>query len=115
MKKTWTAAFATFIVGGVLFAATTVSVLMGQVVSKSSVDVTVTDPYGRTVAGLEKGYFTITEGGVQRTITTFSEIWDENPKAVHYKVEVESTRPDAKLEVTLNAPRGLPPLTLTWK
>ena len=83
---------------------------------KTVVDVTVTDPYGRTVAGLEKTYFTVTQAGAERTITAFSEVRDENPKpAAHYKLEFESEGPGAAVEVKLTPPRGLPQLTVTWK
>jgi hypothetical protein len=113
MKK---AAFAAVIAGCIIFALTMASVLKAQVTSKSTVDVTVTDPYGRSVAGLEKANFVITEGGVQRTITAFSPLRDESPKPVaHYKLEFESAGSGAKVEVALNLRSGLPPLTVTWK
>jgi hypothetical protein len=115
MKCSWKATCAA-IAGGMLLTLMAVAVLTAQVVSKRSVDVTVTDPYGRTVAGLEKDHFTVTEGGVQRMITAFSQVRDEDPKpAVHYRLEFDSSGPDARLEVVLNPPRGLPPLTVTWK
>ena len=43
-----------------------------QVASKRSVCLTVTDPEGRFVTGLERGHFEVTEDGVQREITGFS-------------------------------------------
>lgn len=76
----------------------------------------VTDPYDRTVAGLERAHFTVTEGGAQRTITAFSQISDERPKQlVHYRLEFESSTPGAKVEGVFNQPRDLPPLAVTWK
>jgi arginine repressor len=76
----------------------------------------VTDTQGRSVTGLNKSHFTVTEAGVARTITTFIELRDRDQKAVvHYQLEFESAREGAKVSVVLNAPRGLPPLTLTWK
>src|SRR5579863_864884 len=111
-KATFTAA----ITGAILFAVIAVTVLTAQVASKPSVDVTVTDPHGRTVAGLERDHFTVIEGGLQRTITAFSELRGENGKdAVRYKLDFESAGQGAKVEVVLNPPRGLPPLTVTWK
>jgi hypothetical protein len=65
MKCTWKAPFVTAITGGIL---------------NRSVDVTLTDPFGRTVAGLEKSQFAVFEGGVQRTITAFTQRRDEDPK-----------------------------------
>ena len=116
MKQTQKATLAASITCGILLAVTAVSVLTAQVVSKSSVDVTVTDPYGRSVAGLEKGQFAVTEGGVQRKITAFSELRGQEPRdVVHYKLEFESAGEGAKVGVVLDPPRGLPPLTVTWK
>ena len=93
-----------------------VSSLIAQVVSKRSVDVTVTDPYGRTVAGLEKDHFAVTEGGVRRMITAFSQLRDEDPKVVvHYRLEFDSSASGASVEVVFTAPPGLPHLTVTWK
>jgi hypothetical protein len=93
-----------------------VSVLTAQVVSRSSVDVTVTDPYGRTVAGLQQSYFSVTEAGAPRTITAFSEVREQSPKeGVHYKLEFESASQGGRVEVVFNQPRGLPPLTVAWK
>jgi hypothetical protein len=116
MKQTRKALLAASITCIILLAVTAVSLLTAQVVSKSSVDVTVTEPHGRTVAGLEKGQFAVTEGGVQRTITAFTELWEQKPKdVVHYKVEFESAGEGAKVGVVLNPPSGLPALTVTWK
>ena len=44
-----------------------------QVSSKRYVDVTVTDPHGRLVTGLEQERFEIIENGVQRAVTAFSD------------------------------------------
>jgi hypothetical protein len=116
MKRTCKATFAAAITGGIFFVVTAVSDLTAQVVPKPSVDVTVTDPRGRTVAGLERGNFTVAEAGVPRPIIAFSEVRDENPKeVVHYKLEFESAGQGAKVEVVFNQPRRLPPLTVTWK
>jgi hypothetical protein len=116
MQRTCKATFAAAIRGGILFVVTALSVLTAQVVLKPSVDVTVTDPHGRTVGGLERDNFTVTEAGDPRSITAFSEVRDESPKdGVHYKLEFESAGRGAKVEVVLNVPRGLPPLTVTWK
>jgi len=113
MKTLGPRALSALIAAGIL--ALAISALTAQVL-KTAVDVTVTDPYGRTVAGLEKTYFTVTEGGAARTITAFSEVRDENPKpAAHYKVEFESEGQGGAVEVKLTPPRGLPQLTVTWK
>lgn len=47
--------------------------LTAQAPSKRYVDVTVTEPKGRTVTGLDEKNFTVVEAGVQRAITEFSE------------------------------------------
>ena len=113
MKTSGPRAVGAIFAAGILLLAA--SALIAQT-AKLSVDVTVTDPYGRTVAGLEKTYFTVTEGGTARTITAFSEVRDENPKpAAHYKVEFESGSGGAAVEVKLTPPRGLPQLSVTWK
>jgi len=65
---------------------------------------------------LTKDRFAITEGGVQRTVIAFSEVRDEAPNGgVLYRIEFESVDADSRLQVVLNPPRGLPPLTITWK
>ncbi len=116
MKQTRKALFATLVTFGLLMAVTAVPARTATLLSISSVDVTVTEPHGRSVAGLEKDQFVVTEGGVQRTITAFTELRDQTPKeVVHYKVEFESAGEGAKIGVALNPPRGLPPLTVTWQ
>ena len=47
--------------------------LTAQAPFKRYVDVTVTDPKGRTVTGLDEKHFTVVEAGVQRVITEFSD------------------------------------------
>lgn len=107
--------FAFWLTCSILLAAA-VSALTAQVTSKTSVDVTVTDPYGRSVAGLESHQFVVTEGGVQRQITAFSELREQDPKmVVHYKLEFESSQEGAPIQVVLTPQRGLPPLTIRWK
>ena len=113
--KAWKPTFAIWIALGCLLAAA-FSDLAAQVTSKTSVDVTVTDPYGRSVAGLESRQFVVTEGDVQRQITAFTELREQEPKpGVHYKLEFDSARNGAAIQVVLNPQRGLPPLTVTWK
>lgn len=45
-----------------------------QASSKRRVDVTVTDPRGRFVTGLEQQSFEVVENGVRRTLTDFSDV-----------------------------------------
>ena len=52
---------------------TGVSSLFAQASSKRLVHVTVTDPLGRFVTGLEQGGFEIVEDGIRRPITEFSD------------------------------------------
>ena len=47
--------------------------LAAQVPVKRNVDVTVTDPRGRIVTGLERAHFEIIENGVPRAITAFTD------------------------------------------
>ena len=47
--------------------------LAAQVPVKRTVDVTVTDPRGRIVTGLERAHFEIIENGVPRAITAFTD------------------------------------------
>ena len=116
MEHTCKATFAAVVTAGILFTLTAVPSLTAQFVSKRSVDVTVTDPHGRTVAGLAKDHFAVTEGGVQRTITAFSQLRAEDPKVVvHYLLEFESSAAGASVQVVFNQPPGLPHLTVTWK
>jgi hypothetical protein len=65
----------------VLAAAATILVLTivasraaAQATSKRHVDVTVTDPRGRFVTGLEEKNFEVVENGVRRVITDFSDV-----------------------------------------
>jgi hypothetical protein len=114
MKQTRKTTFAAAC--GLLLVVTLVSSLTAQAVSKSSVDVTVTDARGRFVSGLEKSHFAVSEGGVQRSITAFTELRDDDQKQpVHYKLEFESPNGTPKVDVMFNPPPGLPPLTVTWK
>jgi hypothetical protein len=116
MKRTCKATFAVVVTAGILITLAAVPSSTAQSVSKRSVDVTVTDPYGRTVAGLEKDHFAVTEGGVQRMITAFSQIREEDPKVgVHYLLEFESSAASASVQVVFNQPPGLPHLTVAWK
>jgi len=90
--------------------------LQAQAAVSRTVDVTVTDPYGRTVAGLEKDRFAITEGGIARVLRAFSEVRTQEPRpGVHYQLQFESATSDARVKVTLNPPPGLPQFTVTWK
>jgi len=109
MLRTCKAIFAAIVIAGALFT------LTAQVATKRTVDVTVTEPNGRTVTGLEKDQFAITEGGDERTITAFSQIRDENPKVgVHYRLEFESTGARAEVRVALKRPSGMPYLDVKW-
>ena len=47
--------------------------LSAQVTSKRYVDVTVTDPRGRLVTGLDREHFEVVENGVRRTISGFED------------------------------------------
>src|SRR3954447_12774267 len=108
MLRTCKATFTAIVIAGGLFP------LTAQVAPKRSVDVTVTEPNGRTVTGLEKDQFAITEGGVQRTITAFSQTRDEKPKVVvHYRLEFESTGA-GDVRVVLKRPSGMPNLDVKW-
>jgi hypothetical protein len=115
MHATWKATFAAAVTVGVLSTFGALS-LVAQAPAKRSVDVTVTDPYGRTVAGLNKDYFAVSENGAQRTITAFSELRDETPRTVvHYRLEFESPAGGTPVEVVFHQPPELPHLTITWK
>ena|SRR6516225_6957163 len=104
------------IAAGIIFLFATAASLNAQGLTKRSIDVTVTEPLGRTVAGLQKDHFGVMEGGAERTITAFSEVRHEDPqKGAHYRVEFESVVADSPVQVVLKPPRGLPSLTITWK
>jgi hypothetical protein len=95
---------------------TAIPSLAAQALSIRSVDVTVTEPHGRTVSGLQKEDFAITEAGAARAITGFTEFRDERPTALaHYRLEFESSDPGAKVEVVVKPRAGLPHLTIAWK
>jgi len=87
--------------------------LAAQAPAKGAVQITVTDPLGRTVSGLKQDQFSVTENGMPRNITVFTEVRDQS--GASYRVEFESPTPGARVEVTLQPPRGVPALTVTWK
>jgi|SRR5215469_709290 len=92
------------------------ALLTAQNAPKRSVDVTVTDQFGRSVSGLEQRSFVVRENGVQREITAFVQLRDESPRTVvHYKLEFDSSTPSAAIEVVFSPPRGVPPLNVAWK
>jgi hypothetical protein len=76
---------------------------------KRLVHVTVTEPLGRFVTGVERTNFGILENGMRRPVTDFTELRNE------YVIEFETATQSAVVEVTLQQPRGLPPLRANLK
>jgi hypothetical protein len=103
--------FAFIVVGCLLpiVLATCASTVLAQAPSKRLVHVTVTDPLGRFVTGVERAHFGIVENSVRRPITAFTELRNE------YAIEFESANPSADVEVVLQQPRGLPRLRANLK
>jgi hypothetical protein len=85
------------------------STVLAQTATKRLVHVTVTEPLGRFVGGVERRNFGIVENGVGRPITDFTELRNE------YLIEFETANPSAGVEVVLQQPRGLPPLRANLK
>lgn len=99
-----------------VLAISAVPMVWAQDAAKRSVDVTVTDQFGRSVSGLQQSNFAVKEGGVRREITAFAQLQADGPKnAVHYRLEFESAGQSATLEVVFNPPRRVPRLTVAWK
>ena len=104
------------IVAAILFTVSASSPLRAQVAPKRSVDVTITDQFGRSVSGLQQSNFVVREGGVQREVTAFAQLKDEVPTTVvHYRLEFDSSAPSATIEIVFNPPRGVPHLNVAWK
>jgi hypothetical protein len=80
-----------------------------QAPTKRLVHVTVTDPLGRFVTGVERTNFGILENGIRRPITDFTELRNE------YVIEFEPATQSANVDVALQQPRGLPPLRANVK
>ena len=72
-----------------------------QGATKRLVRVTVTEPFGRFVTGVERTNFGIVENGIRRPITDFTELRNE------YLIEFEAASPSANVEVVLLATRHL--------
>jgi hypothetical protein len=80
-----------------------------QAPTKRLLHVTVADPLGRFVTGVERTNFGILENGVRRPITDFTELRNE------YVIEFEAATRSANVEVVLQQPPGLPPLRANLK
>ena len=85
------------------------STVLAQAPTKRLVHVTVTEPLGRFVTGIDRANFGIVENGVRCPITGFTELSNE------YVIEFEDADPAANVEIVLKQPRGLPPLRANLK
>ena len=85
------------------------STVLAQAPTKRVVHVTVTEPLGRFVTGLEQANFGIVENGVRCPITGFTELRNE------YVIEFDDADPAANVEIVLKQPLGAPPLRANLK
>jgi len=85
------------------------STVLAQAPTKRVVHVTVTEPLGRFVTGLERANFGIVENGVRCPITGFTELRNE------YVIEFDDADPAANVEIVLKQPLGAPPLRANLK
>jgi hypothetical protein len=112
-------------IAAVALAAVSAGYTAAQVTSTRHIEVTVTEPSGRFVTGLQREDFEITENGVRRAITRFtaaSSMVDRDGAAKppaeirnQYQVEFESDTPSSKVEVVVRERPGLPRLKVNWR
>lgn len=85
------------------------AMMWAQAPAKRLVRVSITDPMGRSVTGLDGTSVGIVEDGVRRPITKFTELTGE------YQIEFEAVNRAGEVKVLIEQIRGLPPLRANLK
>ena len=112
-------------IAAIAMAAVSAGYAAAQAPSTRHIVVTVTEPSGRFVRGLEREDFEIIENGVHRAVTGFigpqsavdrdGALRAEAETRDQYQLEFESSTPSARVEVLVRERPGLLRLKVNWK